>query len=162
MTLNRYNHPLFGHNHPLFGFDEFHFNRDPFFSDPMMPVGPNLARPNDMILRHSSPGSEINETDEKYQIAVDVPGVKSSYVNLENDGKVLHITGGRKIVKEGEMSETKFEKRFTIGNNIDIDKMTANLSDGVLMLTAPKKKEEEKPVHAIAITEGPYQEKQKA
>lgn len=161
MSLSRFN------NHNLFGFDDFpRFGltmRDPF-DDLMMPVVPNFARTNDMILRHSSPGYEINETDDKYQIAVDVPGIKAGdmKVNVENEGRVLHIAGGRKVVRDGSTSETKFDKRFTIGKNVDIDKMTANLSDGVLVLTAPKKKEEEKPVRSIAIMEGPSEEKKEA
>jgi HSP20 family protein len=161
MALNRF------HNHrPLFGFDDFfsptpfHFE-DPFFDDLLMPVVANRERPDDMILRVASPGYEINEVGGKYQIAVDVPGVKAGdmTVSLENEGRVLHIKGGRKTVKEGETTEMKFEKRFTIGNNVDVDKLTANLSDGVLTLTAPVKEEQKKPVHTIAITEGPVEEK---
>ena len=30
-------------------------------------------------------------------------------------------------------------KRFTIGENVDVDKMSANMVDGVLTLSAPKK-----------------------
>jgi len=75
-------------------------------------------------------------------------------VDLENEGKVLHISGGRKIVKGDEIAETKFSKRFTIGDNVDIDKMTANLSDGVLTLTAPVKEEVKPEPKRITITEG--------
>lgn len=161
MALNRYNHPFGGH--PFFGngFDEFFaptpFFRDPFFDSPM-PVIPKLLRAEDMALYRSSPGYEINESDGKYQIAVDVPGVKASdvKVNLENDGKVLHISGGRKVEKDDAVTETKFEKRFTIGDNVDTDKLAANLADGVLVLTAPKLEKKEKPTKQIPITVGPH------
>jgi HSP20 family protein len=158
MALSRYSYD------PFSGFDDFFRRRDPFedpfFQSALMPVI-DRERPDNMILRLTSPGYEINEVDGNYQIAVDVPGVKASdmTVNLENEGRVLHISGGRKVVKQGETTETKFEKRFTIGRDVDTQKMTANLSDGVLTLTAPKKKEEEKAVHTIAITEGPPAEK---
>ena len=87
MALNRY------HHHPFFGagFDELFapspFFRDPFFDVPM-PVIPKLLRDDDMKLFRSSPGYEINESGGKYQIAVDVPGVKAADINvkLENDG----------------------------------------------------------------------------
>lgn len=104
----------------------------------------------------TSPGYEIHEADGNYQIAVDVPGVKKDdiTVNVEEDGRVLRVTGGRKVVREGKTSETKFEKRFTIGNNVDIEKISANLSDGVLTLTAPKKEEEKPKTRTIMITEG--------
>jgi HSP20 family protein len=163
MALNRYNHnPFFGH-----GVDEFFapspfFSRDPIFD--LMPVLTNLERNEDMSLLRTSPGYEISENEGKYQIHVDVPGVKAADMNveLENEGKVLRISGGRKVEKKGEVSETRFDKRFTIGDNIDMEKMTANLVDGVLTLTAPKKAKEEKPLKKIAITEGSQEEEKKA
>jgi len=48
----------------------------------------------------------------------------------------------------------KFEKRFTIGQNIDATKVTADLSDGVLTLSAPKIKKAEPEPMKIQITEG--------
>lgn len=159
MALNRYNHPLFGGFDDFFAPTPFWGRRDPLFD--IMPVIPNLLREEDMKLLHSSPGYEINESDGKYQIAVDVPGVKATdmTVKLENDGKVLHISGGRKVQKEGKTIETKFEKRFTIGNNVDTSKLTANLADGVLMLTAPKLEVKKPEPMTVAITEGPHEEK---
>ena len=138
------------------------FTRDPFFEN--MPVIESLFRDDDMQLTHSSPGYEINETADKYNIAVDVPGVRMQdmTVNLENEGRVLHISGGRKYEKDGVTRETKFEKRFTIGDNVDKDKLTANLNDGVLVLSAPKVKKTEEPVRNIMITEGKMEEKKEA
>lgn len=119
---------------------------------------PVLSRPrsDDMTLLKSSPGYEINEQDGKFMLSVDVPGIKREDMNveLENDGKVVHISGGRKVVKQGETSETKFSKRFTIGENLDTDQLTANLSDGVLTVTAPIKEEVKPQPKRIAITEG--------
>ena len=140
MTLNPYRRSpfLFG------GFDDF-FAPTPFFArDPVLDAMPviasNLFRDDDMQLMRSSPGYEVNETKDKYSIAVDVPGVRAQDMDIqvENEGRVLHISGGRKIEKDGVMRETKFEKRFTIGDNVDRDKITADLKDGVLVLTAPK------------------------
>lgn len=149
MALNRRSHFGFGdHLVPFSGVP---------FKDVLMPVIPNFPRSDDISLLRSSPGYEINELDGKYLISVDVPGCKRTDMNVdvEEEGKVLHIHGGRKILRGGTSTETKYSKRFTIGDNVDIDKMTANLSDGVLTLTAPiKKKEEVKPTR-IAITNGP-------
>lgn len=153
MALSRFNtRPLFA------GFDEL-FAPSPFFRDPLeewMPVIRNIDRTFDGgVLRHSSPGYEINETNDKFTLSVDVPGVKASEINaqLENDGSVLHLSGGRKITRDGATTVTKFEKRFTIGENVDTTKLSADLTNGVFTVTAPKvKKEEPKPLK-IAITE---------
>ena len=157
MALNRY------YNHrPFFttGFDELFFPT-PFFKEmeDLMPVVANANREQDFSLLRSSPGYEISESDGKYQIHVDVPGVKAADMDISVNEGVLKITGGRKTEKDGVVSESKFEKRFTVGDNIEIDKLSANLENGVLTLTAPKKEKTEKPVHKIAITEGPMDTK---
>jgi len=160
MALNRYN------RHPLgYGFDELFspspFFRDPFFDRSLVPTT-FWQEPEEMsnFFRGPPLGYRINEKDNEYQISVDVPGVKASdmSVNLENDGKVLHIVGGRKVEKENEISETRFEKRFTIGDNVDTDKLKANLSDGVLVLTAPKLEKKKPEAQKIVITEEPHKE----
>jgi HSP20 family protein len=138
----------------------------------LMSVVPKAMRDDDMQIMKSSPGYEITESDTKYQVAVDVPGIKLSDMNIqiEQHGTqpVLHISGTRKVErmpnkdqeqKESYIAETKFEKRFTIGTNVDIERMTANLSDGVLVLSAPKKEKTEKPTITIPITENLLEEK---
>jgi HSP20 family protein len=158
------------------GFDDFFAppsltSRDPFapffsrrespFMDTMSPLRnfPFHRHNPTKLLRSLSPGYEIKEHDGTYEIAVHVPdGVKASdvAVELENDGTVLHLSGERRQEDENGklVSETRFEKRFTIGTNVDTDNITANLSDGVLVLTAPKIETEQK--RTIAITEKPH------
>lgn len=160
MALSRYfKHPFFNA-----GFDDILYSspffRDPFFASPssaLMPVLRNLDIGDDAVLLRSSPGYEIHERDNQYQISVDMPGVKASdiSVDLEQDGRVLRIAGGRKVQKGESITETKFEKKFTIGENVDAEKMTANLADGVLVLQAPKRVIESKKV-TIPITEKPH------
>jgi len=159
MALNRYNHahPFWAH-----GFDDFFaptpfFSRDPFFDEMRVIPSTFMRDDDDLKLLRSSPGYEITESDGKYQIAVDIPGVKAKdvTVKLENDGKLLHISGGRKTEKEGKVTEMKFEKRFTIGDNVDTEKLQADLADGVLVLTAPKLEKKEQPHRLININEKP-------
>jgi HSP20 family protein len=164
---NRYNGPIF---RPLFGgFDEF-FARDPFapfFARPdepfidIMPVLRSFPVNPRMTLRRSSPGYEIKESDGTYEIVIDIPdGVQASdmTVELENDGTALHLVGGKKVEEEDMVSETRFDKWFTIGHNVDTKNITANLNDGVLVLRAPKLEKDtlQKASQAIAITEEPH------
>jgi HSP20 family protein len=148
---------------PFFAHDDFFgpspWLRDPLLNDPFftdivpMPVL-NIERDPFMVLRRSSPGYEIHEDDNKFQLSIDVPGVKAAdmKVDLEQGGRLLHLSGGRKIEKEGSVTETRFDKRFTLAENVDANKITANLADGVLVVSAPKKVI--KPA-TTAITEGP-------
>lgn len=162
MALNP-NHRHLVH-YPLFGLD-----LDPFgsiFDDPTenslwMPVIPNLPRASDMNVLSTSPGYEISHTDDgkTYHISMDIPGVQASdiKVNVEEGGKVLHISGGRKHSETSQDGKTtskfvsRFEKRFTIGNTVDVDQMKANLENGVLTLTAPVKADKAPVVRTIPI-----------
>jgi HSP20 family protein len=151
MTLQPFHHPFVFPS----GFEDF-FDPLPFHHE-LMPVLANLVRDDCQVLTKSSPGYEIHEDNEKYSIAIDVPGVRPEdmTIKFEENGQVLNLSGGRKIMKGGSVSEAKFVKRFIIGDNVDVDKIAANLSDGVLQVTAPKKAPEKKETHIIKITEGP-------
>lgn len=118
---------------PFVGFRSA-FNPRDVFDDDFTPSS-LFRRPN---LRN---GFQIHDHEGEYKIEVDVPGVKASdmKVDFEQDGRVLHITGGRKIQKEGSFEEMKFENRFYVGSNVDTDHLTADLSNGVLTLSAPKR-----------------------
>jgi len=142
---------------PLFtGFDDF-WGRDPITDLVAMPVLSDIQRDPFMVLQRSSPGFEVHQNDKAWQISIDVPGVKASdmNVNLEENGRLLHLSGGRKVVKENQVTESRFDKKFTIGDDIDTTMITANLADGVLTVTAPKKEKQEPKTNSIPIIEGP-------
>jgi HSP20 family protein len=107
-------------------------------------------------MRLSSPRYEVTENDKQFRLAIDVPGVKPDdmKIELEHEGGVLHITGGRKVKTDKSAEEYKFEKRFTLGRDLDTSKITAHLADGVLVLTAPKKEKVPPAKQEIAITQG--------
>jgi len=103
-----------------------------------------------------SPKYEITNTDEKFELAVDVPGVKASDVNvtLENDGQVLAISGERQSKGDNYSYSSKFYQSFSLDPNIIAEKFDANLKDGVLVISAPKEvKKIEASTQSIPITE---------
>lgn len=157
MSLTR----SFFNPHPLFGgFDDIF--AAPFFTDaPVTPFLKDIEREPSMVLRRSSPCYEITENEDAYQLSIDVPGVKGKDIkaDIEHDGRVLHISGGRKVTTTGEdgstsIKESKFSKKFALDESVDPAKITANLADGVLTIVAPKKKEQEI-IQSIAISESP-------
>ena len=155
------------------GFDDV-FNHDPFFApffgrgrllDPltdMMPViKKDLGSINSTLLR-SSPGYEIKESSSMYEIVIDVPqGIKVADMKVElvSDKTVLHVAGERKDEEQGRVvRHFSFDKHFSIGSNIDVNNLKANLDDGLLVVRAPKLKvdSEEQP-QRIPITESPHE-----
>ena len=134
------------------------FERDPFFSDAMTPY-PNRRGHHGLGRAFSNgfwdhPGYQINEDEKNYSIAIDVPGVKADEMKmeLEDNNRVLHLSGGRKFKDGNTYTETKFDKRFTIGTDVDLGKMKADLSEGVLTVTAPKKAPAKEAGKVIPIT----------
>jgi len=138
------------------GFDDYFmtpFPTSPLLSSPTLLT--TFDRNPETILHRASPRYEITEDDKQFQLALDVPGVKAAdlKVQLEHGGRVVRVSGERKM-KEGRVaSESRFEKAFTLDSTIDVENIKANLSDGVLVVTAPKKAKENI-VTTIAITEG--------
>jgi HSP20 family molecular chaperone IbpA len=94
----------------------------------------------DRSFSRTSPRYEITNNNEQLKIAIDVPGVKAQdiHVTLEEDGQVLSITGHREVEKEGYKYASRFAQSFTLDPSVDIDKFSADLSSGVLVITAPK------------------------
>lgn len=147
MSLTFWNPSIFGR-----GLDD-----DDFFTDPTFFRGPpTLTNFKADTMLHSSPKYEVTQNDKQFRLAVDVPGVKPDQmkIELENDGRVLHMSGGRKAKTDTSYEEYKFDKRFTLGKNVDTSKITAHLADGVLVLTAPKVEKLPPTKHEIAIVQG--------
>lgn len=67
-------------------------------------------------------------------------------IYLEGNTEAFRVTGNRKVVAtDGKTpSESEFLKILSIDSNNDIDSIPANLSEGVFIFKAPKKKQGEK------------------
>ena len=84
-----------------------------------------------------------------------------SDMNIQVDEKrrVLRVTGTRKITRSGSLEEyasSTMERSVVLGDDIDMDTITAEMNDGVLTVTAMKKSKEElvPRTRVIAITQG--------
>lgn len=135
------------------GFDDEFFDPVP---STFLGIPPTLTPFKTDTMRLSSPRYEVTENEKQFRLSVDVPGVKPEdmSIELEHDGRVLHLMGGRKMKTDKSFEEYKFEKRFTLGKDLDTSKITAHLADGVLCLTAPKKEKLPPTKQTIAITQG--------
>jgi len=97
---------------------------------------------------------ELIDNDEKFQLTVDVPGVKEEDIDIKLDEGQLTIKGQRVATSESSRSTSKFSQSFSLDlTTVDVDHFTATLKNGVLVVTAPKDlaKLEEK-VRRIPIT----------
>jgi len=95
------------------------------------------------MYKSSAPRYDITEDNEKMELTFDMPGVhaKNISLDLQQGGQALTIKGVRKYRQHGQVVQSEFDQIFTIDPTIlDIDHITANLSDGVLVVSAPKVK----------------------
>ena len=91
----------------------------------------------------------IRETKEAYQLEVVAPGFEKNDFNINLEKSVLTISAEKKneVKEESEKQIRKeyhyrsFKRSFTLDEKIDAEKIEAKYSNGVLMLTLPKKEE---------------------
>jgi HSP20 family molecular chaperone IbpA len=97
----------------------------------------------------------IVDTKNELRLSIDLPGVKPSDLSVATDGDVIHITASRHISTSGGRSNKKsrISKLFHVDSQtVDLSQLKANLSDGVLVLSAPKQVKPEP--RSIAVTTG--------
>lgn len=98
-----------------------------------------------MVLR---PGVDIVERPEGIDLWADLPGVDREHLDIEVANDSLTISGD--IVLDApedlkplhaDVRTTRYERRFSLGKELQSDRIEAHLKDGVLHLFIPKAEE---------------------
>jgi HSP20 family protein len=91
------------------------------------------------------PVTDIFETDAALVLALEMPGVDRENINVKLESGVLTIAGEIHFAKyEGlypvytEYNVGNYARSFQLSSDIDQDRISADLKDGVVMLTLPK------------------------
>jgi HSP20 family protein len=90
--------------------------------------------------RRLSPRYDVFENDKTFQVSVVVPGFHfhEVTVNVGSGGRTLLIHGEKESHTGDRTISSHFEQTFTLDPSVESDKITANLADGVLTVTAPR------------------------
>ncbi len=97
-----------------------------------------------------SPSTNILETNDDFKLQVAIPGVKKEDVKIDLEKNILNISSEKKAeetTKENEKYTRQefafgtFCRSFTLPETIDTDKIKAEVKDGILTVTLPKKEE---------------------
>lgn len=103
----------------------------------------------------ASPRYELVDNDEKFQLSVDVPGVKIEDIDVSMEDGYLTVSGQRSSSNDSSRFTSKFSQTFSLDAAVDVDKFTASLSDGVLVVAAPKDmKRIEENITKIPVVQG--------
>jgi HSP20 family protein len=87
---------------------------------------------------------DIEETDDAYVVSAELPGIRREDVDIELVGSELTISGEVKDEKHvGTMRKQtrrrgRFDYRVSLPDQVDADKVTANLKNGVLEVRIPR------------------------
>ena len=91
------------------------------------------------------PVTDIFETNAALMLVLEMPGVDRENINVKLESGVLTIEGAIDFAKyEGmypvytEYNVGNYARSFELSSNIDQDRISAELKDGVVMLTLPK------------------------
>lgn len=107
----------------------------------------------------SMPAVNVKENKDAFKIDVAAPGFKKEDFKLEVKNGHLTISGETSEEKEDkdetytrrEYSYNTFSRSFSLPDNIKGDEIAAKYADGVLKITVPKIKADEKPVQQISV-----------
>ncbi|HET7754056.1 MAG TPA: Hsp20/alpha crystallin family protein [Anaeromyxobacteraceae bacterium] len=128
---------------PSRAFDPFEVMRDLIGWDPFAELGTGRG------VAGFVPSFDVKETKDAYVFTADLPGVRESDLELSLTGSRLTISGRREEEKKEEDDRWyayerrygSFSRAFTLPDGIDGDHVQADLKDGVLRVTVPKKPE---------------------
>jgi HSP20 family protein len=91
-----------------------------------------------------SPAIDVRANDQEVVFSLDVPGIKKEDLEVLLENGVLTIKGQRRY-EYGENEKVwlgrsygAFTRSFTLPDGLDVERMSAELNDGVLLLRLPK------------------------
>ncbi len=123
--------------------------RQMFTWDPFRDVGLGTLPRGTLSTNGMLPSFDVKETAEGFTIVADLPGVLEKDVEITLAGNRLTISGHREAEerKEGERwhsverTSGRFSRSFLLPEDIEGDKVKADLKAGVLNLSLPRKPE---------------------
>lgn len=95
--------------------------------------------------------ADVSEDEDSVLVDMQIPGVESEKINIEVENHTLRVSGSREEKKEEkrknyyrkEIKYGSFERMISLPCLVDQDKVTAEIKDGVLKISLPKKKTKE-------------------
>lgn len=121
---------------------------DDFFSDPfgmMIPQGrdPLYGKHAKNLMK-----TDVRETENSYELDVDLPGFKKDEVNVDLKDGYLTISAAKGVDKDEQDKAGKYirqeryagacSRTFYVGEEVEPEDVTAKFENGILQLSIPK------------------------
>jgi HSP20 family protein len=122
----------------------------------------NLERRFKLPTLEITPRVDVSETDNAYEIAVELPGMTEKDIELTLSDDSLTLTGEKKIEREekkknyhvSERSYGSFQRTFRVPSGVDNSKVDAAYSKGVLKISLPKTEAAKESKRSITVKAG--------
>ncbi|PWG15881.1 Hsp20/alpha crystallin family protein [Salibaculum griseiflavum] len=109
-----------------------------------------------------SPASDASTDEAGYRITMELPGVSEDDIELTVDEGVVTVTGEKRVEREdkgdtwyfSERQFGSFRRSFRLPGDADADKASADLKDGVLVVTVPRRTEPERQARKVQVKKG--------
>ena len=106
----------------------------------------------------------VKETENGYEVAIDLPGFKKDEIQLELKDGYLTISAAKGLDKDEKDKKDKYIRReryagsmsrtFYVGESITEDKIHAKYENGILLLDVPKEEKKAVPEKRYISIEG--------
>ena len=128
---------------------------DDFFSDPFGMMNTHGHDP--LYGKHAKNlmKTDVRETENSYELDVDLPGFKKDEVNVDLKDGYLTISAAKGLDKDEKAPEGKYirQERYTgacsrsfyVGTDLQPKDVSAKFTDGILELTFPKEAPKKEP-----------------
>jgi HSP20 family protein len=101
----------------------------------------------------------VTEDEKTYKITAELPGLDQKNLDVSVSGDMLTLKGEKHHEKEekdknhylSERAYGSFQRSFALPESVDRDKITADLSKGVLTIILTKTAEAQKPQKKIEV-----------
>ncbi len=135
---------------------------DDFFSDPFAMITSSERNP--LYGKHGKNimKTDVRETENSYELDIDLPGFKKEDVSLKLDSGYLTISASKGLEKdEKEKKDGKYIRReryegqcsrsFYVGDSVQAKDVSARFEDGILKVSVPKTAPQIETSNVIAI-----------
>ena len=103
----------------------------------------------DWALTRFTPALNLAETDDAYEVTLELPGMEHEQVNVEIKEGILYISGAKheeheekdKTFHRIERRHGEFRRLVHLPGAVTEDKVEAKFTNGVLTITVPKSEE---------------------
>ena len=107
--------------------------------------------------------TDVRETENSFEVDMDLPGFKKDEVNLELKDGYLTVSADKALDKDKKDNEGRYirqerwsgscSRSFYVGENVKPEDVHAKFEDGILQLSLPKQEQKQLPSSTSILIE---------